>query len=139
MTNGIFRVMLVAAAISIFAASMVLAADANAPAAPKPVPAPAPAPKPAPAPAPAPAPVPVAMKGTVSVTKDANDVVTAVKLTTENKVVHNVVLDKEGKELGKLAGKEVEAQVIKQGVNIKVVSFKPVEKAAEKPAEKPKM
>jgi hypothetical protein len=129
MTNGIFRVMLVAAAISIFAASMVLAADANAPAAPKP----------APAPTPAPAPAPMTMKGTVSVVKDANDVITAVKLTTEDKVVHNVVLDKEGKELGsKMAGKEVEAQVVKQGADVKVVSYKLVEKAAEKPAEKPK-
>jgi len=121
--------MLVAAAISIFAASMVLAADANAPAAPKP----------APAPTPAPAPAPMTMKGTVSVVKDANDVITAVKLTTEDKVVHNVVLDKEGKELGsKMAGKEVEAQVVKQGADVKVVSYKLVEKAAEKPAEKPK-
>jgi hypothetical protein len=126
MSNGIFRVMLVAAAMSIFAASMVFAADANAPAAPKP------------APAPAPAPAPLTVKGTVSVVKDANDVITAVKLTTEGKVVYNVVLDKEGKELGsKMAGKEVEAQVVKQGADVKVVSYKPVEKAAEKPAEKP--
>jgi hypothetical protein len=121
MTNGIFRVMLVAAAMSIFAASMVFAADANAPAAPKPAPAPA----------------PVTVKGVVSVVKDANGVITAVKLT-EGKVVHgNVVLDKEGMELAKADGKEVEAQIVKQGVDIKVVSFKVLEKAAEKPAEKP--
>lgn len=120
MTNGIFRVMLVAAVMSIFAASMVLAAEAGAPAAPKPAPAPA----------------PMTVKGTVSVVKDANDVITAVKLT-EDKVVHNVVLDKEGLELAKVAGKEVEAQIIKKGADVKVVSFKVVEKAAEKPAEKP--
>jgi hypothetical protein len=126
MTKGIFRVMLVVAAISIFAASIALAAEANAPAAPKPVPAPAPAP------------APVTVKGVVSVVKDANGVITAVKLT-EGKVVHgNVVLDKEGMALGKLAGKEVEAQIVKQGADIKVVSFKVIEKAAEKPAEKPK-
>jgi hypothetical protein len=79
------------------------------------------------------------VKGVVSVAKDANGVVTAVKLTVgEGKVVHNVVLDKEGMELAKMDGKEVEVQAIRKGADLKVVSFKVVEKAAEKPAEKPK-
>jgi hypothetical protein len=109
--------MLVAVAVSVFAASAVFAAEANAPAGPKPAPA------------------PITVKGTVSVVKDANGLVTAVKLTTEDKVVHNVVLDKEGLKLGNEAdGKEVEAQAInKKGTNLKVLSFKVVEKAAEKP------
>ncbi len=121
MTNGIFRVMLVAAVMSIFAASMVFAAEAGAPAEPKPAPAPA----------------PMMVKGTVSVVKDAGGMITAVKLTTEDKVVHNVVLDKEGMELAKADGKEVEAEIIKQGADVKVVSFKVVEKVVEEPAEEP--
>lgn len=124
MSKGILRVVLVAVAMGVFAVSAVMAADVNAPAAPKPLPKPAPA--------------PVELKGIVSAVKDANGVVTAVKLTTVDKVVHNVVLDKEGMELGKLAGKEVDAQIIKKGPDVKVLFFKVVEKAAEKPVEKPK-
>ncbi|MGA2172115.1 MAG: hypothetical protein ABSG82_03755 [Sedimentisphaerales bacterium] len=126
MTNGMFRVVLVAVAISAFAASAVFGAEANAPASPKPAPVPLPA--------------PITVTGTVSVVKDANGIITAVKLTAAaEKVVHNVMLDKEGLKLGnEAAGKEVEVQAIKRGVSLKVLSFKVVEKAAEKPAEKPK-
>jgi maltose-binding protein MalE len=114
-----FRVMIVAVAVSFLAATVVFAAEANAPAE-----------------KPAEKPAPMTVKGTVSVVKDANGVVTAVKLTVaEEKVVYNVTLDKEGMELAKMDGKEVEAQVIKKGADVNVISFKPVEKpkAEEKP------
>ena len=106
----------------VFAGSVVFGAEANAPAE-----------KPAP-------PMPKTVNGVVNAVKDANGVVTAVKLTVaEDKTVFNVVLDKEGMDLAKADGKMVEAQVIKKGADLKVLSFKVVEKAAEKPAEKPKM
>jgi ASC-1-like (ASCH) protein len=52
-------------------------------------------------------------------------------------MAHNVVLDKEGMELVKEDGKMVEARVMKKGADLKVLSFKVIEKAAETPAEKP--
>jgi hypothetical protein len=126
MTKEMFRAALVVAIMGVFAASVAFSADANTPAEPKPVPKPKP--------------MPMVIKGMVSVVKDANGVVTAVKLTTEmegKKMEHNVVLDKEGMELAKMDGKEVEAKVLKKGADYKVLTFKPVEKAEEKPAEKP--
>jgi RNase P/RNase MRP subunit p29 len=111
MTNGMLRAALVLAALSIFAATSVFGADANAPAEPKPA--------------------TVTVTGAVSVVKDAGGTVTAVKLTAKDGV-YNVVLDKEGMELAKMDGKEVEVQgeVTKKGADnwIKVVTFKPVEK-----------
>jgi hypothetical protein len=47
------------------------------------------------------------LDGTVSVAKDANGVVTSIKLTTTDKTVYNVKLDEKGKELGGFDGKEV--------------------------------
>ena len=126
MTKEMFRAALVVAIMGAFAASVAFSADANAPAEPKPVPKPKP--------------MPMVIKGMVSVVKDANGVVTAVTLTMEmegKKMEHNVVLDKEGMELAKMDGKEVEAKVLKKGDDYKVLTFKPVEKAEEKPAEKP--
>jgi hypothetical protein len=121
MTNGIFRVVLAAAMVSMFAASAVLGAEAK------------------PKPEPKPEPVPVTVVGTVSVVKDANEVITAVKLTTEAEEVYNVVLDKEGLKLADMDGKmaEVTGEVTKKGEEswIKVISSKPVEKPKEeKPA-----
>jgi hypothetical protein len=127
MTKEMFRAALVVAIMGAFAASVAFSADANAPAEPKPKPTPKP--------------MPMVIKGMVSVVKDANGVVTAVKLTAEmegKKMEHNVVLDKEGMELAnKMDGKEVEAKVLKKGADYKVLTFKPVEKAEEKPPEKP--
>jgi hypothetical protein len=117
MTNGI-RVAIAIAALSIFAATSVFGADANAPAMPKPA--------------------TVTVVGTVSIVKDANSVVTAIKVTAKDGV-YNVVLDKEGMEVAKMDGKEAEVQgvVTKKGADnwIKVVSCKPAEKPKEeKPA-----
>jgi flagellar hook assembly protein FlgD len=50
------------------------------------------------------------LKGTISVTKDPNNVVTAIKLTTTNNTVYYVTLDEKGKELVSLNGKEVNAR-----------------------------
>jgi len=122
MVNGIFRVMLAAVAVSVLAASVGFAADANAPAE---------------------KPALITVKGVVSVVKDANGVVTAVKLTTADKVVSNVIMDKVAMDMAKADGKEVEAQAMKHGADLMVVSFKVVEKAPEHPEhpkseEKPK-
>jgi hypothetical protein len=111
MSNGIFRVLLVAVALSAFAASAVFGEEPNAPAEPKPP--------------------TVIVVGTVSVVKDANDVIIAVMLTTESEEVYDVVLDKVGLELGKMDGKNVEVQgvVTRKGDEswIKVLSYKEVE------------
>ncbi|MGA1980508.1 MAG: hypothetical protein ABSG99_08130 [Sedimentisphaerales bacterium] len=87
------------------------------------------------------------VQGVVSVTKDANNVINKVTLTTKDKVVYNVKLDTKGLELGKtMANKEVEVEgIISKEAgqeSIKVMTFKAVEKAAEaapapKPAPKP--
>ena len=83
------------------------------------------------------------VQGVVNVTKDANDVITAVTVVTADKVVYHVVLNVKGRELGKeMAGKEVEVEgiVTKEGVQnwIKVQSYKAVEKApGPAPAPKP--
>jgi type II secretory pathway component PulC len=77
----------------------------------------------------------VKLKGIVSVTKDANNVVTSVKLTTSTKVVYNVTLDKKGEELAGHNGKEVEADCViteKNGQKwAQVQEFKIVEKKKE--------
>ena len=84
------------------------------------------------------------VQGFVSVTKDANDVITKVMLTTKDKVVYNVELNVKGLELGKtMASKEVEVEgtISKEAgqETIKVMTFKAVEKApAPKPAPEPK-
>ena len=100
------------------------------------------APKEAPAPAPAPEkpkPVEVKLEGTVSVVKDANNVITSVKLATA-RTTYEVVLNEKGLELGNtMADKKVEVEGTvshKDGQKwVDVKSFKAVE---EKPAEKPK-
>jgi hypothetical protein len=122
MSKGIFRIVLVLALMGMFAVSTILAADANAPAEKKP----------------APVPTVMPMKGTVSAVKDANGVVTAVKLTTEDKVAHNLLLDDESKDLArKMDGKETTVHVMKkENGELKVVSFKTAEKAAPKQAPK---
>jgi len=85
----------------------------------------------------------VGVEGTVSVTKDANSVVTAIKLTTAGKIVYNITLDEKGKELGALDGKEVKAKGIvteKDGQKwVKVVEYRLAEKKKETtPAAEPK-
>jgi hypothetical protein len=89
-----------------------------------------------------PPPTLVKVEGTISVTKDANNVVTSIKLTTATKVVYNVTLDKKGEELGKLDGKEVEVHgvITEKGTQkwIKVHAFQPVEKKKEAPMVKAK-
>jgi hypothetical protein len=109
-------------------AATAFAADANTPPEPnKPL-----APRP---------PVTVKLKGTITVTKDPNNIVTAIKLTTAYKIVYHVTLDKKGEELGSLNGKEVEVQGVvtdKAGQKwIKVQKFQLVEKK-ETPMAKPK-
>jgi hypothetical protein len=106
------RFVIVLGVASAFLAASVFAADANAP--PK---------------------KPVKLKGTVSVIKDPNNVVTAITLTTTYrtvKTVYHVTLDKKGKELGSLNGKEVEVQGVvteKDGQKwIMVQEFQPAEK-----------
>lgn len=83
----------------------------------------------------------VKLKGTINVTKDPNNIVTAIKLTTAYKVVYHVTLDKKGEELGSLNSKEVEVQCVvtdKAGQKwIKVQGFQLVEKK-ETPMAKPK-
>jgi uncharacterized protein YggE len=109
MSNGIFRVVLVAAVLSLITASAVLSADA--PAEPK----------------------KVTVVGTVTVTKDDAGVVTSVTVTTKD-AAYSVTLDENGKKLAELAGKEVEVTGVvteKDGVkSITVESFKEVEKPA---------
>jgi lipoprotein-anchoring transpeptidase ErfK/SrfK len=108
-----------------FLAASVFAADANAPKPKKPE--------------------TVRLEGTVSVTKDSNDVnvVTSIKLTTAKKTVYYVTLDKKGKELGDFNGKEVEVQCVitekKDGQKwITVHEFRLVEKKKETPLTKPR-
>jgi hypothetical protein len=77
------------------------------------------------------------VQGVVSVTKDANDIITKVTLVTADKVVYHVALNAKGLELGKeMADKEVEVDgiVSKRGDQewIRVQSYKAVEKAAPK-------
>ena len=112
-----------------FLAASVFAAGADAPKPKKPEAAPR-------------LPVTVKLEGTVSVTKDSNDVVTSIKLTTANKTVYNVTLDKKGEELGGLNGKEVEVRCVITKKDdqkwIKVNEFRLVEKKKETPLAKPK-
>jgi hypothetical protein len=98
------------------------------------------APKPAPAPAPAPAqPKEVKLEGTVSVVKDANNVITAVKLITARST-YDVVLNKKGLELGNtMADKKVEVEgTVSHKDGQKWIDVKSFKLAEEKPAEKPK-
>ena len=116
------RFVIVLSVAAAFLAASVFAADANAP--PK---------------------KPVKLKGTVSVTKDPNNVVTAITLTTTYrtvKTVYHVILNKKAEELGSLNGKEVEVQCVvttdKAGQKwIKVQKSQLVEKK-ETPMAKPK-
>jgi len=81
----------------------------------------------------------VTVKGKISVTKDANGVVTAVHLYSMIKGRFNITLDAMGKELGeKMEGKMVEVTGIETAKDD--VKWLTVEKYAEvqKPAEKPK-
>jgi hypothetical protein len=114
----------------VFLAANVFVAGAEAPAKPK---------KPEAAPR---LPVTVKLEGTVSVTKDSNDVVTSIKLTTANKTVYHVTLDEKGKELSGLNGKEVEVRCVITEKNdqkwIKVHEFRLVEKKKETPPAEPK-
>jgi len=116
------RFVIVLGVAAAFLAATAFAIDANAPAKPK-------------------KPAVVKLEGTVSVTKDPNNVVTAVKLTTADKTVYNVTLDKKGLELGGLNDKKVETHCMvseKDGKKwIMVHDFKPVEKK-ETPLAKPK-
>jgi hypothetical protein len=104
-----------------FLAASVFAADANAPKPKKPE-----------------VPVTVKLEGTISVTKDSNDVVTSIKLTTARKAVYHVTLDKKGEELGSLNGKEVEVRCVITEKDdqkwIKVNEFQLVEKKKTLPA-----
>lgn len=110
MANGMFRVVLVAAALGLFTASAVLAEEAPA------------------------EPQKVTVVGTVSVTKDDAGAVTAVTVTAQD-AAYSVTLDENGKKLAELDGKEVEVMGVvteKDGVKwITVESFKEVEKPAE--------
>jgi type 1 fimbria pilin len=112
-----------------FLAASVFAADANAPKPKKPEAGPRP-------------PVTVKLEGTISVTKDSNDVVTSIRLTTANKTVYHVALDEKGKELGGLNGKEVEVRCMITRKDdqkwIKVNEFRLVEKKKETPLAEPK-
>lgn len=76
------------------------------------------------------------VQGVVGVTKDANNVINQVTLTTKDKVVYNVVLNIKGRELGKtMVNKEVEVEGTISKENgqetIRVMTFKEVEKAPE--------
>jgi hypothetical protein len=123
------RFVIVLGVVAAFLAASALAADMNAPAEPN---------KPKAGLHP---PATVKLKGTISVTKDPNNVVTAIKLTTAYKAVYYVTLDKKGEELGSLNGKEADVQcvVTEKGDQkwIKVSGFQPVEKKETTPA-KPK-
>jgi DNA/RNA endonuclease YhcR with UshA esterase domain len=113
MSNGIFRVALVAAVLSLITASAVLAADA--PAEPK----------------------KVTVMGKVTVIKDDAGVVTAVMVTAKD-AAYSVTMDDNGKKLAEMAGKEVEVTgtvTEKDGMKwITVESFKEVVKPAPAPA-----
>jgi hypothetical protein len=106
------RFVIVLSVAAAFLTASVFAADANAP--PK---------------------KPVKLKGTIGVTKDPNNVVTAITLTITYKTVktvYHVTLDKKGEELGSLNGKEVDVRGIvteKDGQKwIKVQEFQLAEK-----------
>jgi hypothetical protein len=106
------RFVIVLGVAAAFLTASVFAADANAP--PK---------------------KPTKLKGTVSVTKDPNNVVTSITLTTTHKTVktvYNVTLNSKGLELGSLNGKEVEVRGMvteKDGQEwIKVQEFQLAEK-----------
>ena len=118
------RFVIVLGVAAVFLAASAFAADANAPVVPK---------KPEAGPRP---PATVKLKGTISVTKDPNNVVTAITLTTTYrtvKTVYHVTLNPKGEELGSLNGKEVEVRGVvvteKDGQKwIKVQEFQLVEK-----------
>jgi hypothetical protein len=120
------RFVIVLGVAAAFLAVSVFAAGADAPKPKKPEAGPRP-------------PVTVKLEGTISVTKDSNDVVTSIKLTTANKTVYNVSLDKKGEELGGHNGKEVVVQcVVTEKDNqkwIKIHEFRLVEKKKTSPAE----
>ncbi len=109
MTNGMLRAALVAAVLGLFAATAVIGEDAPA------------------------APAKTTVVGVVSVIKSAEDVVTAVIVTSKD-AAYSVTLDEKGMELGKLAGKEVEVTGVvteKDAMKwITVESYKEVEKPA---------
>jgi hypothetical protein len=106
------RFVIVLGVAAAFLTASVFAADANAP--PK---------------------KPTKLRGTVSVTKDPNNIITAITLTTTHKAVktvYHVILNPKGEELGSLNGKEVEVRGIvteKDGQEwIKVLEFQLAEK-----------
>ena len=88
----------------------------------------------------------VTIKGKISVTKDANGVITAVKLHSMMKGMIMITLDAMGKELGeKMDGKTVEATGVETAKDnekwLTVEKYTEVQKPAEKPkepTEKPK-
>ena len=89
-------------------------------------------------PAPAPEPGIVKVVGTVSVARDADNVITGVTLTTQDNVAYSVRLNQKGVELGEqMDGKQAEVNgVVKEKDGrkmINVISFKPVE-APQEPA-----
>ncbi len=94
----------------------------------------------------APKAITITVKGKISVTKDANEVITAVQLRSTIRGKFNITLDAMGKELGeKMEGKTVEVtatETTKDGEKwLTVEKYAEVEKPAEKPkepAEKPK-
>jgi hypothetical protein len=102
--SKMFRLALVIGVMGLFAASIVLAAEA-----------------------PAEKPATVTVVGTVSAVKDANGLPLSVKLTTKD-TVYSVVLNKEGLKLADFDGKEAEVQgeVTMKGTEswIKVTSSK---------------
>ena len=125
-TKRMIGMVLVAAAATVLMASVVLA-EANAPPAPpklKPM---------------------VMVEGMVSVIKDAKDAneIKEVKVTTKDKGVFNVVLNEEGKTLGKkMGGKEavIHGTVTEKNGEkwIDVHRFSPVPPKGPKSSEKPK-
>ncbi len=124
--SAIRKFVIVLGVAAVFLAASAFATDANAPTVPK---------KPEAGLRP---PATVKLKGTISVTKDPNNVVTAITLTTVNKTVktvYHVILDKKAEELGSLNGKEVEVQcvVTEKGDQklIKVQEFQLVEKKTQ--------
>jgi len=123
MSQGIFRVMLAAAAVSMLVVTAVFGADANKPAAPNPEPNTA----------------EERVRGIVRVVKDANGMIMGVKLISEmegKKTEYNVVPDRAGREFAKMDGKEVIAKVIKKGDKVKILSYWLPRKPAEKPERK---
>lgn len=82
---------------------------------------------------------PVKVQGMVNVAKDEKGAVTKITVTTKDKVVYEVAMDEKGKELEKLANKEVEVEGTVTKNMIKVTSFKAVEAAAPKAEAKPEV